>query len=137
MKVAQLVVILLSSLGVVVSGKVFQTLSHLKPQYRDAVQTTAIQDLIYRLIGKRADEFVVTVNSSLAGSDGLDTYQLSSVGGGKVAVVGSSGVAAATGCYNYLKYFCGCHISWSGVQLQVPSPLPRVPSTITVKTPNR
>lgn len=136
MKVAQLAVILLSSLGVVVSGKVFQTLSHLKPQYRDAVQTTAIQDLIYRLIGKRADEFVVTVNSSLAGSDGLDTYQLSSVGGGKVAVVGSSGVAAATGCYNYLKYFCGCHISWSGVQLQVPSLLPRVPSTITVKTPN-
>lgn len=136
MKVAQLALILLSSLGVVVSGKVFQTLSHLKPQYRDAVQTTAIQDLIYRLIGKRADEFVVTVNSSLAGRDGLDTYQLSSVGGSKVAVVGSSGVAAATGCYNYLKYFCGCHISWSGVQLQVPSPLPRVPSTITVKTPN-
>ncbi|XP_040292442.1 alpha-N-acetylglucosaminidase [Bufo bufo] len=137
MKVAVLVFILLSSLGVVVSGKVFQTLSHLKPQYRDEVQTSAVQDLLHRLIGDRADEFVVTVNSSLAGIEGLDTYQLSSVGGGKVAVVGTTGVAAATGCYSYLKKFCGCHISWSGVQMQVPSPLPQVPSTITLKTPNR
>ncbi|XP_073428428.1 alpha-N-acetylglucosaminidase [Dendrobates tinctorius] len=137
MNVSDLALILLSSLGLVVSGKVFQTLSHLKPQYRDEVQTAAVQDLLHRLIGDRADEFVITVNRSLAGNDGLETYQLSSVGAEKVAVVGSSGVAAATGFYSYLKTFCDCHISWSGVQLQVPSPLPRVPSPITVKTPNR
>ncbi|XP_071967830.1 alpha-N-acetylglucosaminidase [Engystomops pustulosus] len=137
MKVAELAFLLLSFLGASVSGKVFQTLSHLKPQHRDAVQSAAVQDLLYRLIGDRAAEFQVSVNNSLAAPDGLETYELRSVGAGKVAVVGSTGVAAATGCYNYLKYFCGCHISWSGVQLQVPSPLPRVPYTITVKTPNR
>ncbi|XP_072260067.1 alpha-N-acetylglucosaminidase [Pyxicephalus adspersus] len=129
--------LLLCSLGGSVSGKVFQTLSHLKPQYNDTVQTSAVQDLLRRLIGDRAGDFVVTVDRSLAGSQGLDTYRLSSVAGGKVAVVGSSGVAAATGCYNYLKYYCGCHISWSGVQLRVPLPLPVVPSPVTVTTPNR
>ncbi|XP_075033480.1 alpha-N-acetylglucosaminidase isoform X1 [Mixophyes fleayi] len=136
MRVAALAVVFLTSLGLVVSGKVFQTLSHLKPQYRDAVQTAAVQDLLHRLIGDRADEFLIYVNNSLTDSDGLDAYQLSSVGE-KVAVVGSSGVAAATGCYSYLKYYCGCHISWSGVQLRVPSPLPLVASPVTVRTPNR
>lgn len=137
MKVGVMVVMILSYLGGLQSAKVFQTLSHLKPQYSDEVQTSAVQDLLRRLIGGRADEFVVTVDSSLASSDGLDTYQLSSVAGRKVAIVGSTGVAAATGCYNYLKYYCGCHISWSGVQLRVPSPLPVVASPVTVTTPNR
>ncbi|XP_068117964.1 alpha-N-acetylglucosaminidase [Hyperolius riggenbachi] len=137
LKVVGLALVVLACVGVVVSGRVFQTLSHLKPQYRDMVQTVAVQDLLRRLIGDRANEFVVSVNSSLAGKDGLDTYQLSSLPGRKVAVVGSSGVAAATGCYNYLKYYCGCHISWSGVQLRVPSPLPIVTSPVKVTTPNR
>ncbi|KAM8945599.1 alpha-N-acetylglucosaminidase [Pelodytes ibericus] len=132
-----IVFILHAFLGVVFPGQVFQTLSHLKPQKSDYVQTDAVQDLLQRLIGDRADEFVVTVNSSLVDKDGLDTYQLSSLESGKVAVVGSSGVAAATGCYSYLKYYCGCHISWSGVQLQLPSVLPLVAFPITVKTPNR
>ncbi|XP_018426351.1 PREDICTED: alpha-N-acetylglucosaminidase [Nanorana parkeri] len=137
MQVMVMGMVMLSCLGGSLSGKVFQTLSHLKPQYSGIAQTFAVQDLLHRLIGDRADDFVVTVDSDLAGSDGLDTYRLSSVAGGKVAIVGSTGVAAATGCYSYLKKYCGCHISWSGVQLRVPSPLPVVASPVTVKTPNR
>ncbi|XP_063816091.1 alpha-N-acetylglucosaminidase [Pseudophryne corroboree] len=136
MNVAGLTLLVLAALGVAVAGKVFQSLSHLKPQSRDAVQATAAQELLQRLIGDRADEFLVTVNSSLSGSEGLDTYRLS-FEGRKVAVAGSSGVAAAAGCYSYLRRYCGCHISWSGDQLRVPSPLPPVPAPVTVTSPNR
>ncbi|KAM4691881.1 alpha-N-acetylglucosaminidase [Rhinophrynus dorsalis] len=137
MKAPVLILVLLGSIGMVFPARVFHTLSHLKPQKSDAVQTEAVSDLLRRLIGDRATDFSVSVNSSLSGKDGLDTYQLSSGVGGKVVVVGSTGVAAATGCYSYLKYYCGCHISWSGVQLHLPTPLPPVTSTVTVTTPNR
>ncbi|KAM4622738.1 alpha-N-acetylglucosaminidase [Discoglossus pictus] len=137
MKVVLLGLVLVTLYGVVDPARVFQTLAHLKAQKSDDVQTDAARDLLQRLIGDRAEEFSVMVDRSLAGKDGLDTYQLSSAGDGKVMVVGSTGVAAATGCYNYLKYFCGCHISWSGVQLALPSRLPPIPTPITVKTPNR
>lgn len=137
MKVVGMMIVMVFCLRGSLSGRAFKTLSHLKPHCSDTTQASAVQDLLRRLIGDRADDFVVTVDRSLASSDGLDTYWLSSVAGGKVLVVGSSGVAAATGCYSYLKSYCGCHISWSGVQLRVPSPLPIVPSPITVTTPNR
>ncbi|KAG8446625.1 hypothetical protein GDO86_014179 [Hymenochirus boettgeri] len=118
-------------------ARVFRTLSHLKPQESDEVQTVAVRDLLVRLLGDRAGSFLVTVNSSLAGNDRLETYTLSSEPGGKVAVTGSSGVAAATGSYTYLKTYCGCHISWSGIQMELPSVLPPVLSPLTVTTPNR
>ncbi|XP_053555182.1 alpha-N-acetylglucosaminidase [Bombina bombina] len=137
MKVLLYGLMLFASCGVVSPARVFKTLSHLKAQMNDDVQTAAVQDLLRRLIGDRADEFSVTVDSTLAGKEGLDTYRLSSLQGGRVEVVGSTGVAAATGCYSYLKYYCGCHISWSGVQLQVPSPLPPVKNPVIVKTSNR
>ncbi|CAH2302018.1 alpha-N-acetylglucosaminidase [Pelobates cultripes] len=136
MKILVAICILHASFGVVCPAQTFQTLSHLKPQKSDAVQAQAVTDLLKRLIGDRANGFVVKVNSYLA-ADGLDTYQLSSLPSGQISVVGSSGVAAATGCYNYLKYYCGCHISWSGVQLNLPPVLPPISSPVTVKTPNR
>ncbi|XP_069490537.1 alpha-N-acetylglucosaminidase [Ambystoma mexicanum] len=111
----------------------FPTLAHLKPQAGDAPQIQAVQELLRRLIGGRAADFAVQVDSSL----GADTYRLSSLAGGQVQVVGGSGVAAATGLYSYLKSYCGCHISWSAAQLRVPSPLPPVKGTVIVTAPNR
>ncbi|XP_029429873.1 alpha-N-acetylglucosaminidase [Rhinatrema bivittatum] len=129
--------LLLVAVAVAAGGRVFPTLAHLKPQASDETQTQAVRDLLQRLIGARASEFWVSVNSSLAGKDGLETYQLSSGAGGQVLVTGSTGVAAATGLYSYLKYYCGCHVSWSGVQMRLPSPLPAVRGVITITTPNR
>lgn len=115
----------------------FETLSHLKPRADDKTQTKAVRDLLERLVKDRAGEFVVSVNRSVAVNE-LETYELRSVAGGKqVSVVGSTGVAAATGIYYYLKYYCKCHISWSGDQLNVPRPLPQVQGVVRVTTPNR
>nr|XP_033774828.1 alpha-N-acetylglucosaminidase [Geotrypetes seraphini] len=137
MKSASQPLALLSCLLLVEVGLGFPTLAHLKPQASDELQTQAVRELLRRLIGARAGDFWLSVNSSVAGKDGLDTYQLASGEGGKVLVTGSTGVAAATGLYSYLKSHCGCHISWSGMQLQLPSPLPAVREVIRVTTPNR
>lgn len=136
MKAALLVLLLLSCSETVVPTRVFPALSHLKPQKGDDVQTAAVRELLARLLGGRASEFSVTVNSSLA-EGGRDTYRLSSGAGGTVLVVGSSGVAAASGCYTYLKAFCGAHLSWSGAQLQLPPALPPVPAPLTRSAPHR
>uniref|UniRef100_A0A8C4W4U3 Alpha-N-acetylglucosaminidase n=1 Tax=Gopherus evgoodei TaxID=1825980 RepID=A0A8C4W4U3_9SAUR len=109
------------------------------PQAADARQEAAVRELLRRLLGPRAAAgFAVSVNRSLA-AGGLDTYRLSSPRGAaeRVRVAGSSGVAAATGLYRYLRELCGCHVSWSGAQLRLPDPLPAVPGVISATSPNR
>lgn len=110
----------------------------LQPEAGEARQAGAVQELLERLLGPRAaSAFTVSVNRSLAGPGGLDTYRLRSGAPGVVDVAGSSGVAAASGIYHYLKDFCGCHVSWSGTQLRLPESLPPVPTVISVTSPNR
>ncbi|NWQ84581.1 ANAG acetylglucosaminidase, partial [Columbina picui] len=79
-----------------------------------------------------------SVEPALA-AGGPDTYRLLSPPGAAVAVAvtGSSGVAAAAGLYRYLRDFCGCHLSWSGAQLRLPDPLPRLRTEIRVTAPGR
>ncbi|KAK1160290.1 alpha-N-acetylglucosaminidase [Acipenser oxyrinchus oxyrinchus] len=116
----------------------FETLAHLRPQATDDSQARAVGDLLQRLIGARANEFIVVVNRSLGLANGdLDTYELRSARNEMISVTGNTGVAAATGIYNYLKYFCNCHVSWSGDQLRVPSPLPSITGVLKITTPNR
>uniref|UniRef100_A0A8D2L159 Alpha-N-acetylglucosaminidase n=1 Tax=Varanus komodoensis TaxID=61221 RepID=A0A8D2L159_VARKO len=116
----------------------WESIAGLQSKTEDARQAAAVQELLERLLGPRAaSAFSVSVNRSLAGPGGLDTYRLSSGAPGVVDVAGSSGVAAASGVYRYLKDFCGCHVSWSGTQLRLPDSLPPVPTEIVVTSPNR
>uniref|UniRef100_A0A8C6YPV8 N-acetyl-alpha-glucosaminidase n=1 Tax=Nothoprocta perdicaria TaxID=30464 RepID=A0A8C6YPV8_NOTPE len=48
-----------------------------------------------------------------------------------------AGVAAAAGLYRYLRDFCGCHVSWSGAQLRLPDPLPRLAAELRAVSPGR
>ncbi|XP_051894462.1 alpha-N-acetylglucosaminidase isoform X2 [Pristis pectinata] len=116
----------------------FSTLTHLWPAVSDEVQTEAAQELCRRLLGPRAGDFVLTVNRRLAGAEAqAQTFELSSLPDGRVWVVGSTGVAAASGLYWYLRAFCGCHVSWSGRQLSLPTPLPRLPRLLKITAPDR
>ncbi|CAI5790219.1 Uncharacterized protein PODLI_1B009555 [Podarcis lilfordi] len=116
----------------------WDSIARLQPGTNDARQAVAVRELLERLLGPRAaSAFSVSVNRSLAGPGGLDTYRLSSRAPGVVNVAGSSGVAAASGIYQYLKDYCGCHVSWSGKQLRLPDSLPPVPTEIIVTSPNR
>lgn len=114
----------------------FHTLSHLKPQASDKTQAKAVVELLKRILGGRSREFVVSVNRTFS-NDTLDVCELRSAKNNKIVAIGSTGVAVATGIYNYLKYFCNCHISWSGNQLNVPRPLPTLTGVLRISTQHR
>lgn len=114
----------------------FPTLEHVKPKASDKAQGRAVAELLRRLLGNRSTEFVASVNRSLS-NDSLDVCELRSSKSNKIVAVGSTGVAVASGIYNYLKYFCNCHVSWSGDQVALPSPLPRLTGVLRINTQHR
>lgn len=114
----------------------FPTLDHIKPSVSDKAQGRAVSGLLTRLLGDRSEEFIVTVNRSLS-NDSLDVCELRSTKNNKIIASGSSGVAVASGIYNYMKYFCNCHVSWSGDQLDLPRPLPKLTGVLRINTPHR
>lgn len=114
----------------------FPTLDHIKTKTSDKTQGRAVVELLKRLLGNRSTEFIVSVNRSLS-NDSLDVCELRSTKNNKIVAIGSTGVAVASGIYNYLKYFCNCHVSWSGDQLALPRPLPKLTGVLRINTPHR
>lgn len=114
----------------------FPTLDHIRPKASDKAQGRAVVELLKRLLGSRSTEFIVSVNRSLS-VDSLDVCELRSTKNNKIVATGSTGVAVASGIYNYLKYFCNCHVSWCGDQLELPRPLPRLTGILRINTPHR
>lgn len=129
-------IIIFALCGSVTVQRRFQTLEHLRPSSSEQAQDTAVNGLLRRLLGTRASEFIVSVNKSLS-NDSLDVCELRSTRNNRVVVIGSSGVAVASGIYNYLKYFCNCHVSWSGAQLDLPRPLPKLSGVLRISSPHR
>lgn len=114
----------------------FPSLDHIRPRASDRAQGRAVTELLRRLLGNRSAEFIVSINGSLS-NDSLDVCELRSTKNNKVVATGSTGVAVASGIYNYLKYFCNCHVSWSGNQLDLPRPLPKLTGVLRISTPHR
>lgn len=114
----------------------FPSLDHIKAKASDEAQGRAVVELLKRLLGTRSTEFIVSVNSSLS-NDSLDVCELRSTKDNRIVATGSTGVAVASGIYNYLKYFCNCHVSWSGDQLDMPRPLPKLTGVLRINTPHR
>ncbi|XP_064605833.1 alpha-N-acetylglucosaminidase-like [Liolophura sinensis] len=136
-KSLELGAILLSQIILIAEGNEFPPLDAIRSQVSPQDQAVAVQGLIQRLIPSRATEFQVSVDPSI-GPANKDTFKLTSQNG-DVLVTGTSGVAAAWGLQHYLKYYCGCHVSWGGDQLgTIPSPLPQLPAGgITVTSNDR
>ncbi|XP_075223790.1 N-acetyl-alpha-glucosaminidase [Lycorma delicatula] len=94
-------------------------------------QEVAVKDLIQRLIGDKVKYFDVGINPNLI-SNGKDTFNILKTDESEsVKIRASTGVAAAWGFHHYLKYYCNCHVSWSGDQLKLPDVLPDVNKTVT------
>ncbi|XP_022102905.1 alpha-N-acetylglucosaminidase-like [Acanthaster planci] len=113
----------------------FESLNNIKTQTSPDDQAKAVTALIKRLIPDQAAAFTVVVNSSI-GPPNLDTFEIKSHDN-KVSITGTTGVAAAWGFHHYLKHYCGCHISWAGNQLNIPSTLPTVKPALKITSPNR
>lgn len=128
--------IFLALCGSVPAQRRFPSLEQLRPGSSEQAQGAAVNGLLRRLLGTRASEFIVSVNKSLS-NDSLDVCELRSTRNNRVVAIGSSGVAVASGIYNYLKYFCNCHVSWSGAQLDLPRPLPKLSGVLRISSPHR
>lgn len=96
----------------------------LKSRSTASVQTAAAQDLVRRLIPDRADEFNIQVDPYLAEGDKDVFTFVTDKATGKMNITGNAGVVATWGFYHFLKFHCGCHVSWGGQQLNIPKPLP-------------
>ena len=109
---------------------------NLKSQTPIPAQELAVRALISRLLPDRASEFTVVVDPTLAKA-GQDAFALQTIDN-KLAVTGTTGVAAAWAFHHFLKYFCKAHISWTGNQLgTIPKPLPPVTQQLKVVVPHR
>lgn len=93
----------------------------------------AARELLKRIVPEVAEELQLEVIPAEAGRD---VFELESVNGG-VVVRGSNGVAIASGVNWYLKYYCHCHLSFNGDQLNLPKPLPAVPEKVRHVSPYR
>lgn len=114
----------------------FHTLSRIKPQVSDKTQAKAVVELLKRILGGRARDFIVSVNKTFS-NDTLDVCELRSTKNNKIVAIGNTGVAVTSGIYNYLKYFCNCHVSWSGNQLNLPRPLPALSGVLRISSQHR
>jgi len=78
--------------------------------------------LLKRLLPDYLDRFAFEVIPRV---NGRDVFEIES-NNGKIAIRGNNGVAMAMGLNWYLKHYCHCHVSWNGIQLNMPESLPDV-----------
>lgn len=111
-------------------------LQHVASTASADVQAAAAKGVIERTIPvDRAAQFVVQIDLSLP----RNTFQLNNTlhnGQDGVLIRASSGTAACKGFHHYLKYYCNCHLSWDGNQLdRLPAVWPTVDHSETSATP--
>jgi alpha-N-acetylglucosaminidase len=103
-----------------------------KTEFSQQEQKKAATDLIKRVVPDYADSFVVEFIEKDA--DGKDLFEVESQQG-KIILRGNDGVSIASALNYYLKHFCHCQISWNGINLDIPNPMPTVPAKVVKKSP--
>jgi alpha-N-acetylglucosaminidase len=96
------------------------------PGRQDSAAPVAAQALVKRLLPQHANRFVFEVIPPVSGRDVFELENRE----GTVVVRGNTGGAMATGLNWYLEHYGHCQVSLSGRQLNLPDPLPPVPSKV-------
>lgn len=91
----------------------------------------AAENLISRVIPKQAGYFEVQY---IPKENNKDVFEVESKDG-KIILRGNNGVAVASALKYYLYHFCHCSITWNGVNLNMPNPLPAVKKKIHRASP--
>ncbi len=104
----------------------------LKNEYSSREQEKEAYALIQRTIGDRARQFDLRIGSPR--EDGRDWFSLYS-GDGRIVLEGNNGVSVASAFKAYLERCCHCQITWCGVNLDLPDPLPLPDEKITEVSP--
>ncbi|KAG1682555.1 Alpha-N-acetylglucosaminidase [Nymphon striatum] len=123
-------VIFISIIYVIQIRDEFKHLNEIRTKTSPAEQEAAVRGLIQRLIPSKHALVNVVIDPNL-GPKLKDTFQVKTSVKGILSISGNNGVAASLGLYHYLKYYCNCHVSWSGNQLSLPKEWPEVNLTMT------
>jgi alpha-N-acetylglucosaminidase len=106
--------------GFIFLSFIFMTMLNLQAQAQP--DTRAVEDLIDRVVPEAADHFEVQYISP---ENNKDVFEVESKGN-KIVLRGNNGVAIASALKYYLNHYCHCSITWNGVNMHLPEPLPVV-----------
>jgi alpha-N-acetylglucosaminidase len=95
------------------------------------LNTTASKTLLQRIIPGHAAQFAI---EPLQPKDGKDVFEIET-NKNKIVLRGNNGVAVASALYYYLNEFCHAQITWNGVNLKLPTVLPKPEKKIRKETP--
>lgn len=91
----------------------------------------AAENLISRVIPKESGYFEVQY---IPKENNKDVFEVESKDG-KIILRGNNGISVASALKYYLYHFCHCSITWNGVNLHIPDPLPVVKKKIHQTSP--
>ena len=84
-------------------------------------QKEAAYAVVERLLPEHAEQFII----ELLTEENTDFFEIESMDG-KIILRGTTGVDVISALNWYLKYYCNCHVSWCGSNLELPETLPAV-----------
>jgi len=96
------------------------------------LNTQSVEGVIARTIGEELASKVIV--ERIEAESGYDVFEIESRPD-RLIIRGSSGVAASSGFYWYLKHVCKSHLSWCGSRVHVPYPFPEVSIPVRKVTP--
>ncbi len=82
--------------------------------------TVAARGVLERLLGERADDFILKKVSDPSDRDAFEILAHN----GKVEIQGNSAIALTRGAYHYLRHACRAQVTWSGKHIELPERLP-------------
>jgi alpha-N-acetylglucosaminidase len=92
--------------------------------------TDAANSLIARIIPQHSHHF----KAEIIATDSLDFFEIETIDG-KTVLRGTNGVAIASALYHFLTEYCNCQITWNGINLRLPTPLPVIEEKIRKESP--
>ena len=100
--------------------------------FSEKEQIKAVKGLIDRVTSGRSGEFEVRLLQERP--DSMDFFEYSAENG-KIVLGGNNGVSIASALGQYLRDFCGFHLSWCGSNTVLPKSLPLPEEKVTKTSP--
>jgi len=109
----------------------YTVIPHINASAEKSKLQKASEDLIKRTVPDHYNHFVVNI---ITDKDGKDFFEIESEKG-KIVLTGNNPVSVASALNHYLKYYCQCHISWNGDNLNLPAKMPVLKEKIRIESP--
>src|SRR3954468_11553814 len=92
---------------------------------------SALTAFVQRIVKDRSASFII---EAIPQQNGKDVFELESRKG-KIVLRGNNGLSVASALNYYLQQYCNCQLSWNGINMHLPVPLPRVTKKVHKATP--